>query len=1600
MLFAIMMLTSVSTLFSQTVTFKMKRPPLNQLRAADLWNAAIINGGEPFTAYLYGSMTNNENGELIATGQTMTFEVKKGTVNFKVSDLSKVPDISYLSKDPKYKESFMNTGGAPAGDYKICVELRYTNNSVAGEDCFDQKIMGGDAPQLISPRDEEELKIDNPVFTWMHMKGPGSNQTYTLKIIELKGNDSPENAILKNKAFFEKEGIREQMFQYPVSGPKFEEGKTYGWQVSAGDLKSQLNTFRYIPVGVNIIIPPVGTGKMCDVLNAVPVNTGSAVGGDCCWSLNMTHPANTSNINSIQFLALAPNSFVTGSSHLNPPYNTGWTYPVNSGQEFTIRKLGSGSIPAGQLNSFFSFCLNKVSSPQKVVINWKTDAAIVCSDTVTLNCDIPCVTIRKDTVLCNGNNYNLSYSFTNNTTYSIDKIEVEGVTPSGVSVSPSPFTLSTPVAPNASTSQPAFTITGAVPGSTVCINLKYISSNGCCWCYDTLCVVIPSCICDEVSANISAGTGDPLNCCYSLNIQNNFSGNYFTQINLRPLESGVNFNTWITNTANNFHSTNVYPDNVIHLINDPANFPNSFIPMGNSSGVINFCLHGYTTLTQHVIVEWMRNDSVKCIDTIETHCQPLPPPKPCSQLINDTLTCLGNNTFLYTFHVKNNSTYDATGFQFDAVSPSGLTFASQPIYFSPSLQAGMISTQQSVIISGVSPGSQFCYTTSLFQHTVVNGVPYYGWCCHSDTICTTAPFCGGDPVDSCSCKQWQRGEIKIEGKGLVKSIRCDSSYTINPISNVTLTYPQYLCTPSSCNASYSWNITGPIPQSGTTNVISNADFSLPGSYVISMVPACGTHICDTCKIFVVVRGGDPVDSCGCGEKWNPHSVISYNPTLTNIVRKEITCFAKTIYGPMAAGSNVSYTANAYNCNRPGCLPSYNWKVIDVNLNSVVNSGTSSSLPVNFPAPSEGNYKFIVYPVCDGKVCDSCSFYFKTKGDIKCECSDTKWKQKGIEVEIEGKGPQLPIQCGRNLDIDLPSKVTLTFPEYICDPVDCKATYTWDLRGGSGFVPVHETGTTNQFSYIFNTPGSYTLWMKAYCGGKACDSCLITFKVKASDCGCGEKWKTDNSVQYYEGDKKVSKGFKCFDEKYIGPVTGGTTMIYNTAPYTCKQKICAASYEWKVFDTSNNLINSGVSASLPINFPAPSEGKYRFVVYPVCGGVKCDSCSFNFYTKGGTDCNCNEDASFSYSLGTGTIDPKRDDEKKGLIKKGEVKCKGTIIAAYGSVLIFTPLNLCTPKDCLKDYSYEIFDLSSGSYVTGQSNTGNIPFSITVNSSAGYRVLITYNCNGKKCTCEFYIRTKDVVNDCGCGEWKDKAINFNVGMISGTVMFNGNLTVMQGISYSFTAPAYICAPVSHSCLPVYTWRVNGVVRGTGQTLNYGFTGSENLISVTTMCGGKICDSAKFAVNPRSETPCDSLANRTHNDSTSFINSFTSSQEIHFDNNDDGSPMSNPAADNPLSNWVRSGFTFSNARTYYNTFIYGGSITVVFPAGMYKKVGFAHSTFSGAPGTYVIKVTSGNCVYTFNRYNTSYFGVTLQTPIDKIEVTCTVGGAFIIDNFRYGN
>ena len=113
----------------------------------------------------------------------------------------------------------------------VSVKLSSSNNEV-GSGCINQNVEMSAPLLLIVPDNGEKISLTLPIFTWMHIKKPGSDANYTLTIVELLPNQTPELAILTNPLWFTKEKITSTVFQYPLSVRRFETGKEYAWQVN------------------------------------------------------------------------------------------------------------------------------------------------------------------------------------------------------------------------------------------------------------------------------------------------------------------------------------------------------------------------------------------------------------------------------------------------------------------------------------------------------------------------------------------------------------------------------------------------------------------------------------------------------------------------------------------------------------------------------------------------------------------------------------------------------------------------------------------------------------------------------------------------------------------------------------------------------------------------------------------------------------------------------------------------------------------------------------------------------------------------------------------------------------------------------------------------------------------------------------------------------------------------------------------------------------------------------------------------------------------------------------------------------------------------
>ena len=263
----------------------LKMPPPGTLNVSDFWNITVTNNsGNDQSGYLVGTAKEDKDG-MIAKGTTVPILFKKGINIIKIKDLPKTPDVEYIAKDPRYKESLIRQGKFPSGKYEICVKvISAGTNEELGSDCINQEVLETGLLTLISPADGESLAYGNdvvviwPVFTWSS-GGKIPEDGYTLKIVEVMKNQTPKIAMNGNKSWFEQKGIKSTTFTYPNSAKGFEKGKEYAWKIISGKVESDI-------VGFIIPIPPLPLEKF-PIEIKINITCSITENGICCCKISL-----------------------------------------------------------------------------------------------------------------------------------------------------------------------------------------------------------------------------------------------------------------------------------------------------------------------------------------------------------------------------------------------------------------------------------------------------------------------------------------------------------------------------------------------------------------------------------------------------------------------------------------------------------------------------------------------------------------------------------------------------------------------------------------------------------------------------------------------------------------------------------------------------------------------------------------------------------------------------------------------------------------------------------------------------------------------------------------------------------------------------------------------------------------------------------------------------------------------------------------------------------------------------------------------------------------------------------------------------------------
>ncbi len=341
----------------------------------------------------------------------------------------------------------------------------------------------------------------------------------------------------------------------------------------------------------------------------------------------------------------------------------------------------------------------------------------------------------------------------------------------------------------------------------------------------------------------------------------------------------------------------------------------------------------------------------------------------------------------------------------------------------------------------------------------------------------------------CDCKESKWTEMywhynSDDPKNPVKkSFKCNDNLGVLDCNKPITIFAAYDCNPDSCNVAVTYQLTGPVNQSGT---VPFTTAGLPqGSYTLTLIGMCGDTICNRCIIRFTIK----CEECNCkGSTWG-------SITMSQVTDHQSPAAAKAVIGNVPGSSklncnktydikcNITYTINAvYNCPAPNCPGTVQYVLTGP-------MGTSSgNVPVNFTPTATGTYTLTLYGYCGTTKCDSCVIKFNVKCDPKepppCCPYEISVKEPVVQTAILAN-PSATI-ANANFAISGPAGNLFTeiradvisynlFSNFNNECLSCKSyPYTWSSMyqpGNIGTIPPQITMFGGTTVPVFNPAGN-------------------------------------------------------------------------------------------------------------------------------------------------------------------------------------------------------------------------------------------------------------------------------------------------------------------------------------------------------------------------------------------------------------------------------------------------------------------------------------------------------------------------------------------------
>jgi hypothetical protein len=1153
---------------------------------------------------------------------------------------------------------------------------------------------------LLTPANKSVIELKGGYkFSWSHeMQQAGPMSIYKIRIVEIKGNQSPGDAMRTNKPHFEKDSIEDRMFFWPVGYSDKDLPEHFAWQVTGyrvpayGEVKptvSEVFTFNTktgaASTGLKLLTP--ANGRVFSD-NETPrfawTDTSQNTDGDGPYKIKIFELKE----NETTKACCTNKPFFEKDSLIRPTFE----YPVGApafekGKKYAwfVNKINRGNggvkIKESEINEF-SF-KSPLTCPNINVVS--TYSCLQATNAVNLTVTNPSVTL----------------SVTSWTVQSPNGILINN---SGTQLPTGTFMPMTAVPGNVSTINTGQTINSSTvhflpPNNSTTVTLIYAFhlSNGQICEVETFITYNPVCAGNAVCNCQSWGPvtykyypyGNNPPQLLQANLVNDTASITIMQGSKIWPQGGFNC---VGNCTSYFNADLVQSGNPIPILTNTG--PGNVFEYVFNCGDYLLTLHPYcgpaATPCAPAYVKIHVDCSIACScgqwnPVMVKAGTGLPVTVPCDNIaapvqllftdaisISATINCI--TTGAGCFATQSADIYNST---------NNLIYSNLPLPLNNWMPPPNLCGQFKIVLKGK------CNNISCPTQCTI----YFNRACPP-------------PPPTCSCSGWNA--IPYTSNGVAQTPVSASGIIAGNAGNSYLFSPTYNCNPAAAcpqtPVTYTIMSNGNVVGSANRPVTTPTGSLTAGIYQISFSGSCGTSVCAS---TVTIN----INPCQCAG-W-VQTAWSNNGT----PQPKINSCGETVHA--AAGSNLTFTP-AYTCSPVTCSKTPVTYTITQNGNVVG--------PANRPATTAtgiltaGTYVISFTGSCGGAVC-TCSVTVII--DAGCSCDG--WYK--LQYALPG-GSMTPVNCAATQTVTIHKQEKIDFIVVGQCQGNCTSSTGVDIfyPGNNGTHPDESLPGGENVNYEFTECGDYRVQFTNSCGDTKCTSCYLKVHVDCSPKPCECNW-SGAKIKIGGG---TAMNISCTSAAPPIPVSPGVAIKVISADSPCIGEICNSNLSAVIKDANNVILATYSSLGFTYTPPVNYCGILNIVIKGQCGTTQCGDCVIKLDIA---CCAC--PATWN------TITYKLPGSSVTKLAACNDTLKTTFAQSLNNITASFQCNL--PVCVISNLKYKVYGPNNYGLVFLQGN--GLTFSFPNTAPCGmYKVVFQGKCGNTTCTCVLYIKVSP-----GCCEY---------------------------------------------------------------------------------------------------------------------------------------------------------------------------------------------------------------------------------------------------------